>query len=143
MDTLAVWMRLSRVKSLDQIIQRKLMIKAELESCMLPGSMRFDGDKVQATPRDKLSELAIQLADLDADLERLMERKAEAIKDTADMIELLDDETEKLVLAGFFIARMTARRIGEQIHYSPRRVNYFRSTAMKKLVDKLGENCTA
>lgn len=141
MDVTQVWYRLYRVRSLEQQIQRKLMTKAELESCLYPGGIRYDRSKVKSEPNDKLFRITAQLMEIDTDIKNLKRRKAAAVQQTADTIELLEDETEKMVLTGFFVARMSIPEIAEMIHYSPRRTYYFRKSALDHLAEKLGKNC--
>ena len=46
-------------------IQRKESLIAELRSCLLPGAIRYDADKVQSSPGDQLSEVMAKIDEME------------------------------------------------------------------------------
>ena len=110
MDLQATYDYLMRIRKTEYAIKRKQLRCEELRSCLLPGAIRYDLDKVQTSPRDKLPEIG-------------------------EAIEQLPDDNEKTVLTEFYIGRVSMKKVAALINYSPRRAYYFR----KQGVIHLGE----
>lgn len=119
---------LGRIRALERQIRRKVLQRDELQACLLPRAIRYDGDKVQSSPEDVMGEVAGAVLDLDREIEQLTREKAWLIREISGAIEALDDDTEKLVLTAYYICRMTIRQISEDIHYSRSQTyNYYRA----------------
>ena len=92
------------------IIRRKETQRDELRACLLPGAIRYDRDRVQSTPTDKM----------------------------ADAIEKLEDDNVKTVLSEFYIARAPMTEVADAINYSVRRAYHFRKMGVTHLGEVLG-----
>lgn len=90
----------------------------ELQSCLLPRAITYDGDKVQTTPEDKMSEIAGQVLDMEKEIAQLKRRKAKLIIEINAAIAKLDSDVEQMILLGFYVGRLPAVRVAELIHYS-------------------------
>lgn len=124
--------QLYSVRTIDRTIWRLQLRRDELQSCLLPGSVRYDTDRVQSSPQDRFADVAAEVADLDCTIRELMRAKAEAIMDLSHKIEALDDEREKVILTAYYISSKPMPEIAERIGYSlPHTYRLRRSGATK------------
>ena len=70
-----------KVRIIDRTIWRLEIKRDSLKSCLLPGAVRYDLDKVQTSPEDRFSLVMAEVADLDSTIQELKRAKAEAIMD--------------------------------------------------------------
>jgi DNA-directed RNA polymerase specialized sigma subunit len=120
-------------------IRRLMLWRAELESSALPGAIRYDGDPVQTSPEDRMSGILAKVADLDAVIKELLQEKARAVLDIGEAIERLEDETQKTVLAAFYIGRLSMDDVAEMICYSRRQAYRIRREAVEKMAQMAQE----
>ena len=52
------------------IIRRKETQRDELRACLLPGAIRYDRDRVQSTPTDKMADVIARVDELDREIGR-------------------------------------------------------------------------
>lgn len=134
-DLQATYDYLMRIRKTEYAIKRKQLRCEELRSCLLPGAIRYDLDKAQTSPRDKIPEIMAKVDELEHQIEVLMQEKAMLIIEIGEAIEQLPDDNEKTVLTEFYIGRVSMEKVAALINYSPRRAYYFR----KQGVIHLGE----
>lgn len=132
-----------QIRKKEYAIKRKQLRREELRSCLLPGAIRYDLDKVQTSPRDKFPEVVAKMDELDRQIEELMHEKALLVIEIGEAIERLPDDNEKTVLAEFYIGRVPMTAVAEMINYSPRRAYYFRKQGALHLGELLEEVRTA
>lgn len=135
MELQATYDYLMQVRKTENAIKRKQLRREELKSCLLPGAIRYDLDKVQTSPKDKIPEIMAKVDELDRQIEELMQEKAMQVIEIGEAIERLEDDNEKTVLTAFYIGRAPMNDVAAAINYSPRRTYYFR----KQGVIHLGE----
>lgn len=121
MDLQATYDYLMRIRKTEYAIKRKQLRCEELRSCLLPGAIRYDLDKVQTSPRDKIPEIMAKVDELEHQIEVLMQEKAMLIIEIGEAIEQLPDDNEKTVLTEFYIGRVSMEKVAALINYSPRR----------------------
>lgn len=107
----------------------------ELQSCLLPKAITYDGDKVQTTPEDRMSEIAAQVADMEKQIAALKRRKAKLIIEINAAIAKLDSDVEQMILLGFYVGRLPAVRVAELVHYSIRGVYKVKRRAVVHLAE--------
>ncbi len=110
----------------------------ELQSCLLPKAITYDGDRVQTTPEDKMSEIAGQVLDMEKEIAQLKRRKAKLIIEINAAIAKLENDVEQMILLGFYVGRLPAVRVAELVHYSVRGVYKVK----RRAVSHLAEVCT-
>lgn len=66
---------LMQIRRKEIIIRRKETQRDELRACLLPGAVRYDRDKVQSTPTDKMSDVMARVDELDREIEQLRREK--------------------------------------------------------------------
>lgn len=120
------------------IIRRKETQRDELRSCLLPGAIRYDRDRVQSTPTDKMADVIARVDELDQEIEQLRREKATLVIAISDAIEKLEDDNEKTVLTEFYIARAPMTQAADAINYSVRRAYDFRKRGVIHLGEVLG-----
>ncbi len=111
----------------------------ELQSCLLPKAITYDGDKVQTTPEDRMSEIAAQVADMEKQIAALKRRKAKLIIEINAAIAKLDSDVEQMILLGFYVGRLPAVRVAELIHYSIPGLYKAKRRAVAHLAEKVDE----
>lgn len=129
---------LMQIRRKEIIIRRKEIQRDELRACLLPGAVRYDRDKVQSTPTDKMSDVMARVDELDREIEQLRREKATLVIEISDAIEKLEDDNEKTVLTEFYIARAPMTQAADAINYSVRRAYDFRKRGVIHLGEVLG-----
>lgn len=132
-----------QIRNKEYAIQRKQLRAAELRSCLLPSGIRYDLDKVQTSPEDKLSKIMGKVDELDRQIAELMQEKALLVIEIGEAIERLTDDNEKTVLTEFYIGRVPMTQVAELINYSPRRAYYFRKQGVIHLGEVLNHDKAA
>lgn len=118
-------------------ITRKENIIAELRSCLLPGAIRYDKDKVQSSPRDQLSETMAKIDELERQVEALKAERSALIIEVNNVIEKLENDIEKAVLTEWYINRTKPPRIASNIGYSERRMYHYKKEGVQHLAQIL------
>lgn len=118
-------------------IARKENIIAELRSCLLPGAIRYDEDKVQSSPRDQLSETMAKIDELERQVEALKAERSALIIEVNNVIEKLENDIEKAVLTEWYINRTKPSRIASNIGYSERRMYHYKKEGVQHLAQIL------
>ena len=52
---------LMQIRRKEIIIRRKETQRDELRACLLPGAIRYDRDRAQSTPTDKMADVIVRL----------------------------------------------------------------------------------
>lgn len=137
MDLNSTYDFLLQIRKIGIIIRRKEAQRDELRACLLPGAIRYDCDRVQTTPEDKMSGVLVRVDELEREIEGLRREKAALIIEISDAIEKLNSEKEKTVLTEFYIAREPMSRVAESIGYSVRQAYRFRGAGIAHLREAL------
>lgn len=90
---------------------------ASLEDCLLPGAIRYDTDRVDSSPSDRMPQVMAEIADLCTKQKRLERELFEAQKQVKDICESIDDDLERTVLLMRFIGCQTFEQIGLELSY--------------------------
>ena len=128
---------LMQIRRKEIIIRRKEMQRDELRACLLPGAVRYDCDKVQSTPTDKMSDIMARVDELDREIEQLKLEKAQAIIEISDVIEKLDNDKEKAVLTAFYIKAASMEAVAGIVCYSVRHTYLLRKQGVEHLKEVL------
>ena len=118
-------------------IARKENIIAELRSCLLPGAIRYDKDRVQSSPSDQLSDTMAKIDEMERQVEDLKAERSALIIRVNNMIEKLDNDIERAVLTEWYINRTKPSRIASNIGYSERRMYHYKKEGVKHLAEIL------
>ncbi len=109
-----------------------------LRLCLLPQGIRYDLDKIQTTPTDRMSDIEADIADLSAEIARLNDEKYEQIKRISVAISALDDDVEQVVLNTYYIGRLPMKKVADTVHYSIRGAYKIK----RRAVQHLAKTCT-
>lgn len=60
---------LMQIRRKEIIIRRKETQRDELRACLLPGAIRYDRDRVQSTPTDKMADVIVRVDELDREID--------------------------------------------------------------------------
>lgn len=112
---------------------RRLMYRREaLISCLLPKGLKPKEIQVQETsPGDKMADVMVDVKVIEDDIQRLSLEKTEAVKDIIRTIGMLDNDAERTVLTGYFLARRSMVDLSEEMNYSLRSAFRLRRKALE------------
>lgn len=127
---------LNSIRKIENEIVKLQLQHDELQSCLLPRAITYDGDKVQTTPEDKMSEIAGQVLDMEKEIAQLKRRKAKLIIEINAAIRMLDNDVEQVILLGFYVGRLPATKIAEIVHYSVPGIYKIKRRAVVHLAEK-------
>ena len=127
---------LNSIRKIENEIVKLQLQHDELQSCLLPRAITYDGDKVQTTPEDKMSEIAGQVLDMEKEIAQLKRRKAKLIIEINAAIAKLDSDVEQVILLGFYVGRLPATKIAEIVHYSVPGIYKVKRRAVVHLAEK-------
>ena len=124
---------ISRVRAIDDRIWCLTIKRDALQSCLLPGAVRYDVDKVQSSPKDKLADIAADVVDIDRTIAELRKEKADAIAQASERIDKLEDSREKAVLTAFYIGHKSVKEIALKLDYSTQHIYRLKKTGLQKV----------
>lgn len=105
-------------------------------------AIAYDGDKVQTSPSDRMSEVEAKIDEyirmMQAKLRPLIERKIRAER----MIDKLEDSRQRQALSLYFLSskRMSMEDVGKQMGYAQSRTYDFWRAGLEELEEKIGRN---
>lgn len=133
---------LNSIRRIEAAIIKMQIQRDELRACLLPAGIRYDKDKVQTSPADHMSQIEAKVVDMDREIGRMQEKKAETIEGVSGAIARLEDDNEQIVLLSLYVARHSAAKTARRLHYSRRGIYKLRDRAVKHLSEKLCTKCT-
>lgn len=128
---------LLRVRKLELSIWRLCLQHDELQSCLLPAAIRYDKDKVQTSPEDKLSDVAAAVLDLEKKIQELRHQKAKLVLEINTAINALPDEKESGILTAYYIKRMSMEDVADKVGYSVQHTYRLRKRGVTHLAEIL------
>ena len=106
---------LEQVEKLDSIIKNKLIEKQQWKDIALGITANMDGERVQSSGgKDKMGEAVIKCIDIEAEIDRLIDKLIDTKKDVIQTIEELYSPTEYNVLHLRYIQYKTLQEIADQ-----------------------------
>lgn len=127
---------LDSIRRTEAEIVKKQLQHDELQSCLLPVGIRYDLDKVQSSPSDRMSEIEAKVVDLEREIADLRALKAQLIVEVNAAIVSLENDTEQMILLGFYVGRLPGSKVAEIVHYSVRGVYKAKARAVRHLAEK-------
>lgn len=114
----------------------------EARYSLYPHATAYDGDKVQTSPSDRMSEVEAKIDEyirtMQAKLRPLIERKIRAER----LIDSLEDSRQRQALSLYFLSskRMSMEDVGAQMGYAQSRTYDFWRAGLEELEEKIGRN---
>lgn len=109
---------LTRIKRIDAKIKALQLKHEAVLSCLMPSGIRYDVDKIQTSPSDPMSAMIAKAADIEKEIQRFKSLKYLAIISVSEDIHKLSDETEIVVMMGYYIARKPMGELANELNYS-------------------------
>lgn len=116
-------------------IKRITNTLTELKACLLPGCIRYDLDKVNTSPKDKMSELYARIDELERELAEEYRLKALAVMDIDNVLMSIPEGDGKTILSDFYIARISMPKIADAMGYSLRQCWRIRNKTIEQIVE--------
>ena len=140
MTTSEAYAFLNSIRKIENEIVKLQLQHDELQSCLLAKAITYDGDRVQTSPEDKMLEIASRVLDMEKEIRDLKQRKAKRIVEVNNAIARLDNDTEQVILLGFYVGRLSAYKIADLVHYSVRGVYKAKHRAVIHLAEKCAQS---
>ena len=111
---------LLRVRKMEFAIWKLVLQHEELQSCLLPAAIRYDKDKVQSSPEDKLTDVAAAVLDIESKIRQLHHQKARIILEINAAIDSMPEEYDKeaAIITAYYVKRMTMEEVAYKLGYS-------------------------
>ena len=117
-----------------------LRVKAkhdELESCLLPGAIRYDRDKVQTSPDDIMGRILAEVNELEQRMEQLQVAKSKRIEEIDKIINSLQSDEERTVLTMRFINRIPVTEIADAMGYAEPTIYKFMNKGSEEILKSI------
>lgn len=128
---------LSQVEYIDEMIGEKQDMIDSLRSSITGTSACSDNERVQTSPKDRLSETCAKIVDLyeqlNDDIDKLVDLKAEVIREVDQYV---DDLKQRRVLYLRYLKYMPMPSIAKEMHISERTAYRLHNEAVQKLSKK-------
>lgn len=124
---------LNRVSDLDAELQIVNIRIERMESTLQGHAIRYDQDKVQVSPSDRVADVMADMEELLKKQKRLQRDLLSAEQETADLIGRLKDGKHRLVLTYRYTAGLSWEKIGKRIGYDERHARRLRDEAVNLL----------
>ncbi len=106
----------------------------EYKSCLLPGAIRYDKDKVQKSKEDLMSKIISEIKDLEAEMAKVQHNKQIQIEKICIAISRLESEEEKTALTMRYVNRIPVKKIAEEMGYSEPTIYRFMTQGAEKMI---------
>lgn len=139
-----IYKDLMLVRNKDATIRRKETQMMELKACLVSRVSLTGGDRVKASPVNRLEDIEGRIDELSRDVDLLRADKADYIIEVSDLIDRLEDEIEKAILTDFFIGKLSMRDIADSLGYTVQHAYRIRRRGLMKLQKMKGQangNC--
>ena len=113
---------LGRPRALESKIRTKETALGELRASLLPSGIRYDTDKVQTTPEDKLARVMAEIDRLEREVSELKLEQARAIAEIEGAISQMERENVQEAMRRFYLRREKIDQIAEDMGYVPRHI---------------------
>lgn len=90
----------------------------ELETCLLPGAIRYDRDKIQTSPEDSMSKIISEINELELEMARIQKKKSQQIEKIYKEISRLSSDEQRTALTMRYINRIAVTDIAEAMGYA-------------------------
>lgn len=124
---------LLRIRLLERAIRHKEMRLEQLRACLLPAGIRYDLDRVQTSPADRLAEVSAETIELERQIDVMKAERAHRLIVAGHLIDQLESETDKLVVTAYYIAGEPMARVAEDVQYSVRQTRRIKNRALEKM----------
>lgn len=121
---------LNRVSNLDAELQIINMRIERMESTLQGHAIRYDSDRVQTSPADKMADVLSDVEPLLTKQKYLQRELLKAEQETADLIGCLTDSKYRLVLTYRYTASLPWSAIAARMSYDERHVMRLRDEAV-------------
>lgn len=128
-----VYKILRRVTELDTALRIIDMQIERMESCLQGHAIRYDADKVQTSPEDRVAEVVANMDDLLKRRARLRLEMSRAVTACADLIATVKDDRKQLVLHYRYTSGFRWHEIARALGCSERHVYRLHDSAIDQL----------
>lgn len=135
MEVKDVYAFFGRPRLHDNKIKRIENTLESLRSCLLPGAIRYDTERVQTTPKDNLAEIYSRIDELERELAEEYRQKALSIIEIDNAMQQIPEGPYKTILAEYYIGRVSIYKIADGMGVSVRHCFRMRKKAVESFCE--------
>ena len=124
---------LSEIKSKRQYLQRLKDRRKNLHLCVSFGSIDYNADRVQTTPKNKMEEAAVRMSDRLEEIDAEIAKVSMEIDDRIAAIETLGDSTIRAILYKRYAEYKSFEEISIELNYTYHYTCTLHGVALKEL----------
>lgn len=109
---------LKRPQEIQYEIRGKMAMREEYESMLYPSGIRYDLEKVQTSPRDRMPEIVAKLDFIDRFLAQLSREYADASDEAEKLISMLENPLSQMIFTMYYLGGVKIRDIAANQNYS-------------------------
>lgn len=140
MDVNDVYSWLNRSRKCDSEIRRMQNKIEELKSCLITGGIDYSRDKVMTSPEDSMCKIFAEIDETERMIREKSLERGYLVSEISNVIETLDSDLEKNILADFFVARKSAAKIAKEMSYDVSWINKLKKEGINKLCSIIADN---
>ena len=115
-----------------KIDERQLQLRF-LGSKLLPSGIRYDTDRVQTSPSDRMPEIMGEIEKVQQEIDQLKGRLISEITEVGAVIDNLSNDNEKTVLKMYFLSLADVSEIARTMHYTEDGIYTIRRRGIKNI----------
>ena len=130
-----------QVKKIDRKIRRKKLQLEALRASLLPSGIRYDVDRVQTTPQDKVADVMAEIDEITNEIVRLHIKRADAVLRIEKAIDSVEGEAVREAMTAYYLGE-NVNKEAERMGYSRRQFYRLVNEGLSQVVPKDGTNGT-
>ena len=124
----------------DNKIKRIEVTLDELRSCLLPGGIRYDKDRVDSSPKNQMEEVMARIDELERELEEEQQKKKCAVLEIDRSMMKVPEGPYKTLLAEYYIGRISINKIADGMGVSVRHCFRMRKKAVETFCEIMNKD---
>lgn len=124
---------LLRIRLIEPRIQHAIIRYESLKSLLLPSGIRYDLDRIQTSPTDRMSAVEAEIIDTERELLEMQNHRERIAVEITGAIRKLSDTDEQAVLMAYYIGRKRMEEIAEELPCSIRTAYYLKRKGVSHL----------
>lgn len=132
MTTHEAYIFLGRPRGCDNKIKRLEVTIEALKCSLLPSGIRYDTDRVQTSPSDRMMETYARIDELERELVEENLKRSQAILAVDLAMDKMPDSQGKTILMEYYIGRISMPKIADGMGFTPRHCYRLRKQAMEE-----------
>ena len=134
---------LKRPQEIQYEIRGKMAMREEYESMLYPSGIRYDLEKVQTSPRDRMPEIVAKLDLIDRFLAQLSKEYVDASDEAEKLISMLTEPSARMIFTRYYLGGEKIRELAADQNYSRNGVYAIIRRGINEIAHKMNRNTIA